>query len=147
MRFLFDDECQKGEAEYCNQVDGVGVFEGHGDGQDHGGVDEDVDVGVFIVHAGEVDDFSGLLIVAEVDETAEEDEVGQGAHYHVEFFRKVEGLNGNVERHDDESEHDQVELKHQHNEEYSVDEEAESFEGHVVVLAQLGLLGLRIVVG
>jgi len=116
------------------------LLEGHGESGDDDEIDENVDVGVAILDAGEGDHLVGLLVVGDEDDVADVDKEDEVACQHVDLFRIVECQDGHVEGHDDEAEHHLVDQNQIENEIQSIHLKAEHLETSVVVFSQFRLL-------
>lgn len=111
-------------------------MEGHGESGDDDEIEENVDVGIAILDAGEGDHLVGLLVVGNEDDVADVDKEDEVACQDVDLFRIVECQDGHVEGHHDEAEHHLVDENQIENEIQPIHLKTEHFEASVVVFSQ-----------
>lgn len=78
-------------------------MEGERDDDYHDCIQEEVEIGVAISNAGEIDHLVALLVIEDENNVAHEQEEHEITNNNAEFFREVKTFEGEVETHDVEA--------------------------------------------
>lgn len=101
---FFNENQKKEERGKCSDdIDWKLLLEGERDDDYHDCIQEEVEIGVAISNAGEIDHLVALLVIEDENNVAHEQEEHEITNNNAEFFREVKTFEGEVETHDVEA--------------------------------------------
>ena len=137
---FFNENQKKEERRKCSDnIDRKLLLEGKGDDNYHDCIQEEVEIGIAISDAGEIDHLVALLVIEDENDVAYQQEEHEITNNNAEFFGKGKTFDGEVETHNVEAEEHLVDKDQVENEIESIHFERKYFARVVIVLAKLVL--------